>query len=192
MDVVAAVSDGGASVRPRVSSGSAASWFAAAPRWRARNARRPGKDGRGSGGICCLYSRGSRSHSPRNDTSPSGSSLDSVIPWSGSSLPFLPFAQPSMSKSGASANSSKIEGWPPRWRWGFSSPALKIPPRIVLSFSNSSIRCSRSSKLTGGPTPSAPRSGALAATLVGPKTFGLPPMSLGACRCFGEDGSAGD
>jgi len=49
-----------------------------------------------------------------------------------------------MSKSGASANSSKLDDWPPGWRWGFSSPALKIPPRIVLSLSSSSIRCSRS------------------------------------------------
>ena len=54
------------------SKGSAASRFAVA-RWCARNAMRPGKDGQGTGGIYCLYSRRSRSHSPRNDTSPSGS-----------------------------------------------------------------------------------------------------------------------
>jgi hypothetical protein len=60
-----------------------------------------------------------------------------------------PFAQPLISKSGASANSSEIEGWPPGWWWGFSSPALKIPPRFVLSLTNSPIRCPLGPSLRG-------------------------------------------
>jgi hypothetical protein len=76
-----------------------------------------------------------------------------------------PFAQPLISKSGATPKSSKLDDWSPEWRWGFSSPALKIPPRFVLPPSSNSMSGTFGPSLRGTYEPSR----GMAVTRVGPE-----------------------